>query len=181
MTFSLFLHVFSLELFSHGTLTFYTSLLFYLYFFLHYTQFIMACGKLVKILLHSKVTRYLEFKSVDGSYVFKDGKVQKVPATPTEALNSSLMGFFEKRKFRNFLNFLSVYDKDKPSTYLKGELQNRVLIVFLFWSSEMTRIRFIFSSTYHVLLSVSSDLLHMIRSTVILNIILSFLPRQAFE
>jgi Rab GDP dissociation inhibitor len=42
-------------------------------------KFIMACGKLVKILLHSKVTRYLEFKSVDGSYVFKDKKVQKVP------------------------------------------------------------------------------------------------------
>lgn len=80
----------------------------------------MACGKLVKILLHSKVTRYLEFKSVDGSYVFKDGKVQKVPATPAEALNSSLMGFFEKRKFRNFLIFLSAYDEEKPSTYLKG-------------------------------------------------------------
>jgi Rab GDP dissociation inhibitor len=42
-------------------------------------KFIMACGKLVKILLHSKVTRYLEFKSIDGSYVFKDKKVQKVP------------------------------------------------------------------------------------------------------
>jgi RAB protein geranylgeranyltransferase component A len=44
-------------------------------------KFIMACGKLVKILLHAKVTRYLEFKSIDGSYVFKDGKVQKVPGT----------------------------------------------------------------------------------------------------
>lgn len=42
-------------------------------------KFIMACGKLVKILLHTKVTRYLEFKSVDGSYVYKDAKVQKVP------------------------------------------------------------------------------------------------------
>lgn len=42
-------------------------------------KFIMACGKLVKILLHTKVTRYLEFKSVDGSFVFKDGKIQKVP------------------------------------------------------------------------------------------------------
>lgn len=84
-------------------------------------KFIMACGKLVKILLHSKVTRYLEFKSIDGSYVFKDGKVQKVPATPSEALNSNLMGFFEKRKFRNMLVFLSNYDKDKPDTYLKGK------------------------------------------------------------
>ncbi|KAJ1440823.1 rab GDP dissociation inhibitor alpha putative [Ochromonadaceae sp. CCMP2298] len=84
-------------------------------------KFIMACGKLVKILLHSKVTRYLEFKSIDGSYVFKDAKVQKVPATPGEALNSSLMGFFEKRKFRNFLLFLSAYEKDKPATYMKGK------------------------------------------------------------
>ena len=42
-------------------------------------KFIMSCGKLTKILLHTKVTRYLEFKSIDGSYVFKDGKVQKVP------------------------------------------------------------------------------------------------------
>ncbi len=43
-----------------------------------------------------------------------------VAATPSEALNSALMGFFEKRKFRNFLIFLSNYEKDKPSTYLKG-------------------------------------------------------------
>lgn len=89
-------------------------------------KFIMACGKLVKILLHTKVTRYLEFKSVDGSYVFKDGKVQKVPATPSEALNSSLMGFFEKRSFRNFLIFLQNYDKTKPSTYLNGKSLDQV-------------------------------------------------------
>jgi hypothetical protein len=38
----------------------------------------MACGKLVKMLLHTKVTRYLEFKSVDGSYVFKEGRILKV-------------------------------------------------------------------------------------------------------
>ncbi len=42
-------------------------------------KFIMACGNLVKILLHTKVTRYLEFKSIEGSYVFKDRKIQKVP------------------------------------------------------------------------------------------------------
>jgi Rab GDP dissociation inhibitor len=41
-------------------------------------KFIMACGDLVKILLHTKVTRYLEFKNIDGSYVLKDGKIQKV-------------------------------------------------------------------------------------------------------
>lgn len=36
------------------------------------------------------------------------------------------MGFFEKRKFRNFLIFLSNYDKDKPSTYFKGKPLDRV-------------------------------------------------------
>lgn len=122
------LHSFYLGCFYPQTLTIFFSP----FHSLQYSQFIMACGKLVKILLHSKVTRYLEFKSVDGSYVFKDGKVQKVPATPAEALNSSLMGFFEKRKFRNFLNFLSVYDKDKPSTFLKGKLQITVISCFTF-------------------------------------------------
>lgn len=47
-------------------------------------------------------------------------------ATPQEALNSSLMGFFEKRKFRNFLIFLSNYEKDKPSTYLKGKSLDQI-------------------------------------------------------
>jgi len=80
-------------------------------------KFIMACGKLTKMLLHTKVTRYLEFKSIDGSYVYSGGKVLKVPATPKEALNSPLMGLFEKRRFRKFLVYIDQYDKDKPETY----------------------------------------------------------------
>lgn len=47
-------------------------------------------GQLVKLLIHSGVTRYLEFKSVKGCYVFKSGgKIYKVPATDAEALGSS--------------------------------------------------------------------------------------------
>ena len=34
-------------------------------------KFIMANGNLVKILLHTKVTRYLEWKCLDGSYVYQ--------------------------------------------------------------------------------------------------------------
>lgn len=80
-------------------------------------KFIMACGNLVKILLHTKVTRYLEFKSVDGSYVFKGGKIHKVPATGGEALATPLLGFFEKRNFKNFLQYLAQYDEADPKTY----------------------------------------------------------------
>jgi hypothetical protein len=61
----------------------------------------MACGKLVKILLHTKVTRYLEFKSIEGSYVFKDGKVQKVPG----------FLFF----FNNFIIFFKILVKNVGS------------------------------------------------------------------
>ena len=46
-------------------------------------------GQLVKLLIHTGVTRYLEFKSVEGSYVYKGGKIYKVPASETEALKSS--------------------------------------------------------------------------------------------
>lgn len=65
-------------------------------------KFIMANGKLVRVLVRTTVHRYLEFKAVDGSYVYNGGSVCKVPATDMEALRSSLMGFFEKRRARKF-------------------------------------------------------------------------------
>ena len=44
----------------------------------------------MKLLIHSGVTRYLEFKSVEGSYVYKKGgKIHKVPSNETEAMTSS--------------------------------------------------------------------------------------------
>jgi Rab GDP dissociation inhibitor len=85
-------------------------------------KFIMACGNLTKMLLHTKVTRYLEFKSIGGSFVYKGGKILKVPATPEEALRSPLMGLFEKRRFRKFLIYIDQYDKDKPETHEKKDL-----------------------------------------------------------
>lgn len=51
-------------------------------------KFLMANGQLVKLLIHTGVTRYLEFKSVEGSYVYKGGKISKVPADEKEALAS---------------------------------------------------------------------------------------------
>jgi Rab GDP dissociation inhibitor len=73
----------------------------------------MANGVLVKMLLHTKVTRYLEWKCVDGSYVYQLQKsgmfsstmkavVHKVPSNDSEALKSPLMGLFEKKRCRDF-------------------------------------------------------------------------------
>lgn len=80
-------------------------------------KFIMATGNLTKMLLHTKVTRYLDFKSISGSYVYKAGKILKVPATPEEALTSSLMGLFEKRRFRKFLIFVDQYKVADTATH----------------------------------------------------------------
>jgi len=80
-------------------------------------KFLMANGRLVKLLIHTGVTRYLEFKSVEGSYVYKAGKIHKVPANETEALASGLMGLFEKRRFRSFLQFVDEFDPEEPKTW----------------------------------------------------------------
>jgi len=81
-------------------------------------KFIMANGELTKLLIHTDVTRYLEFKQIEGSYVFKKGgNVYKVPASDKEALGSSLMGIFEKRKFRNFLMWATALKYEDPTTF----------------------------------------------------------------
>uniref|UniRef100_A0A0N5BXM5 Rab GDP dissociation inhibitor n=1 Tax=Strongyloides papillosus TaxID=174720 RepID=A0A0N5BXM5_STREA len=80
-------------------------------------KFLMANGQLVKLLIHTGVTRYLEFKSIEGSYVYKGGKVYKVPADEMEALATSLMGMFEKRRFKKFLVWAQQFDIENPDTY----------------------------------------------------------------
>lgn len=60
---------------------------------------------------HADVTKYLEFKAVDGSYVLSANRIHKVPATDMEALKSQLFGtfgFFEKRRARDFFKYVQV-------------------------------------------------------------------------
>jgi Rab GDP dissociation inhibitor len=80
-------------------------------------KFLMASGVLVQILVKTDVTRYLEFKAVDGSYVYHKGAVYKVPSTSGEALKSSLMGMFEKRRCGKFLEFVGEYEEEDPKTH----------------------------------------------------------------
>eukprot|EP01095_Lingulamoeba_sp_RSL-Kostka_P009955 TRINITY_DN3491_c0_g1_i1.p1 TRINITY_DN3491_c0_g1~~TRINITY_DN3491_c0_g1_i1.p1 ORF type:complete len:441 (+),score=176.11 TRINITY_DN3491_c0_g1_i1:171-1493(+) len=79
-------------------------------------KFIMAGGLLVKMLVHANVTKYLEFLVIEGSYVQKGNKINKVPATEKEALNSNLMGLLEKRRFKKMLEFISNWDKSNPKS-----------------------------------------------------------------
>lgn len=89
-------------------------------------KFLMADGNLVKLLIHTGVTRYLEFKSAEGSYVMKGGKIYKLPATEIEAMKTSLMGIFEKRRFVKFVSFVNQFDDANPETYKKFNLNDNM-------------------------------------------------------
>lgn len=69
------------------------------------------------MLVHTDVTRYLEFKQIAGSYVYRDGKISKVPSNESEAIRSSLMGLFEKRRARNFFLYVQNWKEDDATTH----------------------------------------------------------------
>lgn len=50
--------------------------------------FVDALGDLVKMLVLTDVTRYLDFRVVEGNYVYKAGKLHKVPATEEDTHTS---------------------------------------------------------------------------------------------
>lgn len=85
-------------------------------------KFLMANGDVVKMLIQSGVTRYIEFQGIAGSYVVASsmfsskGSIYRVPVTPAEALKSSLVGALQKRSLMNFATWLDKYQpRDKQS------------------------------------------------------------------
>jgi hypothetical protein len=86
------------------------------------------------------VTRYLEFKSVEGSYVMgKSGKISKVPADEKEALASDLMGLFEKRRFKNFLIFVQVDSSRLFPAVFGRYLFGPIWIKYYYFTHQVTR------------------------------------------
>jgi len=85
----------------------------------------MSNGELTNILVSTDVTRYLEFKQIAGSYVQTGSgsraTVAKVPSDAGEALRSPLMGLFEKRRAKNFLEWVGSFKEDDSASH-KGEL-----------------------------------------------------------
>ncbi|KAI9251983.1 GDP dissociation inhibitor [Sporodiniella umbellata] len=80
-------------------------------------KFMMANGEIVRFLTHIDVTRYLEFKQISGSFVYREGKISKVPATETEAISSSLLGLVEKRRVQQFFEFIQNWKDDDETTH----------------------------------------------------------------
>lgn len=117
-------------------------------------KFIMANGLLVKMLLHTKVTRYLEWKCIDSSYVLQHQKagmfsnaknvICKVPANDSEALKSPLMGLFEKKRCRNFYIYLDKIKEDDQKTWNNMDIMKAPMVeVFNHYKLEENTIDFL--------------------------------------
>ncbi|MCJ1421368.1 Rab GDP dissociation inhibitor alpha [Xylographa parallela] len=84
-------------------------------------KLLMSNGELTNILVSTDVTRYLEFRQIAGSYVQQGNgaraTVAKVPSDAGEALRSPLMGLFEKRRAKKFLDWVGAFDENNPASY----------------------------------------------------------------
>eukprot|EP01059_Diplonema_ambulator_P023982 TRINITY_DN3969_c0_g1_i1.p1 TRINITY_DN3969_c0_g1~~TRINITY_DN3969_c0_g1_i1.p1 ORF type:complete len:443 (+),score=158.97 TRINITY_DN3969_c0_g1_i1:44-1372(+) len=92
------------------------------------SKFLMANGKLVKMLQKTGVTKYgTEFTLIDGSFVQHKGKTYKVPVTEKEALSSSLMGLLEKRRAAKFFLFAQNWEEENPKTHSGYDIKNMTM------------------------------------------------------
>lgn len=91
-------------------------------------KFIMANGKLVSMLLKTKVTNYLQWGCVEGTYVYQyqagglltsEKFIHKVPATDSEALKSNLLSITEKFRCKSFFQFAMQWDSNNSQTWQK--------------------------------------------------------------
>ncbi|CAI6089895.1 hypothetical protein V2G26_006697 [Clonostachys chloroleuca] len=91
-------------------------------------KFLMSSGELTNILVSTDVTRYLEFKQVAGSYVQQGASnkatVAKVPSDAGEALKSPLMGIFEKRRMKSFIEWVGNFNINDPATHKGLDIHN---------------------------------------------------------
>lgn len=84
-------------------------------------KLLMSSGQLTNILVSTDVTRYLEFKQVAGSFVQQGAgpkaAVAKVPSDAGEALKSPLLGLFEKRRMKSFIEWVGEFKPENPGTH----------------------------------------------------------------
>ena len=95
----------------------------------------------------------MEFKPVDGSFVYssKAGKVCKVPATPEDAMKSSLMGMMEKTRMMQFTLWVNKVKLSDRSTWTAGTMRKTQLALdtmtgdkfFAYWQLEKGTVEFL--------------------------------------
>jgi len=106
-------------------------------------KFIIGCGDLVKMLIHTGVTRYLEFKHVGGSFVYHTGKLYEVPVTAKAAITSTLLGTFQRFRAQAFFSWVAKFDETDNKTWDKCQpFQQTMKEIFAYWKCDENTITF---------------------------------------
>lgn len=98
----------------------------------------MANGALVRVLIHTNVTKYLNFKAVDGSFVYNKGKV-----------GSIFTMFFISFVHNCYFFYIANLNFTKPLAYWQKSYDRISLFIYIFfldlqsssnrcWSTEVT-------------------------------------------
>ena len=77
-------------------------------------------GSLVDLIVESGLHRYAEFISVQGSYLFVEGGLQRVPCSKGEVFKDKFIGMKEKRLLMKFMQTVLSYD---PGTAQGSKVQ----------------------------------------------------------
>ena len=88
-------------------------------------KFIMSNGKLVKILLKTKVKDYIQFSVVNDAFVYQPtsswlgfkNSIHRIPSSETEILSSGLIPLTEKLRGRNFFRLIANWRAEDPATF----------------------------------------------------------------
>ena len=108
-------------------------------------KFLMGCGDLVKMLIHTGVTRYLDFQCIGGSYILskenKDKnnkyKLNEIPITAKAVWNSSLLGYMQKMRYKSFLMWIVNVDVNDKKTWKKCDLHNQTMReIYKYWKCD---------------------------------------------
>ncbi|TKC34876.1 hypothetical protein EI555_009986 [Monodon monoceros] len=108
-------------------------------------KFLMANGQLVKMLLFTQVIRYLDFQVIEGSFVYKGGKIYKAPSTEAEALASSLMG-----RLKNVLLVMRWHFTELMTVYINHVVKPLTGLNFTPWitATGFSQLSAIYGGTY---------------------------------
>ena len=109
---------------------------------------LMSSGSLVKILIKTNVSQYLEFKCLDSKFVSK-GELHKIPSNDKEALQSDLLDLKEKLNCTNFFQYILGFKVNDVNTYQGHDINAPFRDFVKAFNFEETTIEFIGYAVAH--------------------------------
>jgi len=140
-------------------------------------KYVLSDSDLVKLLFKTGVHHYLEWRSIDGTFVYQwdeggifsspKGTIHKVPGNDSEAFKSSLMGLFEKNRCRKFFQYIQDFDEKNEKTWNKIKPTEPFNKIVKYFGLEVNTTDFI---GHAVALNTNDDFLDQSSMTTINNI-----------